>query len=125
MSKQNLTFHASTGCVMTLTADGRLIPGEGLSQDEATLAMFLALQELWARNAPASVVEQAALRRFDRLEGSIARLCDALDWALANFNPPFDFDKFATATEVLNHRGNLPEIRQPGPDPLTPPTPTI
>lgn len=37
-------------CVMTITPEGRLVPGEGLSPDEATQAMFKTLTELWEGN---------------------------------------------------------------------------
>lgn len=39
---------------MTITPDGRLLPGEGLSTDEATQGMFRALQQMFAAHAPAA-----------------------------------------------------------------------
>lgn len=45
-----LSFVGPGKVYMVLTSDGRLEPGAGLSQDEATQAMFRALQEMWAKH---------------------------------------------------------------------------
>lgn len=42
-------FGHSGGYAMKLTPDGRLIPGPGLSEDEATQRMFKALQAMFER----------------------------------------------------------------------------
>ncbi len=43
----SLTLTDGARCVMTITKEGRLVPGEGLSPDEATQSMFKALQQMW------------------------------------------------------------------------------
>lgn len=46
-----LRFSPASRVAMRITPDGRLVPGEGLSEDEATRGMFSSLQQMFASKA--------------------------------------------------------------------------
>lgn len=61
-----ITFHANNKVVFSITGDGRLEAGEGLSNDEATRALF----DVIAKNVPCFI---SALReRAEKAEAELA-----------------------------------------------------
>lgn len=50
LETRSFAFSDGAQCVMTITKEGRLVPGEGLSPDEATQGMFKVLTRLWEGN---------------------------------------------------------------------------
>lgn len=67
-STGTITFNQVGKTVLTITADGRLEPGEGMSDDEFTLAVF----DTMARYLPGYLNE--LLTRAERAEAKLAAL---------------------------------------------------
>lgn len=99
----SLTLTDGARCVMTITKEGRLVPGEGLSPDEATQGMFKTLTQLWEQN--------------NAYMGDLKHDKERLDWLEQGVTPRHDVfidrDEGSFAIRIWPQQGPGPEWTAP------------